>query len=293
MHRYSFQSKISVHNGHIWRLRFIGDSVAGRTGKPAQPELKMGIKIPAEMRRRWITAATSYETSATPPMKQYDTVIVDANATGRNLFAPCANQAGFSMLRIGEAFVKSVILLHKHTTKIIICYDNPEFLPPIRAAVLHTSRYGKTLDTAPDGMDPTTHLFAEGRVWRHADAPATPDEVESCSLVSSNTTINKMLSSREGKPRLMRLHAESVKRALETSLANGAISRGATVVIVPPTGENAWVVTEGSHACEPRRTMYGEADMLIMAYAEDELRDGALFVHSLCPRWARPYRVGV
>ena len=247
----------------------------------------MGLKVPADLRRALLAGATRYEKIKDPHCKQYDTIILDANAQGRNLMAPQGNQPNFSMLKIGESFVRSTLLSHTSATHFIICYDNVALNPPIRSSVLHESRYGPKLAAPPATMNPATHTFVENRVWSRFDpkSPATPEQIEQTTLSSSPTTLDKMMASEKGKLKIMRLHAESVKRALEAKLVNGALAPSTTVTMVPPTGPESWIITASTHTYSPRLTNYGEADMLIVAYARHEVEKGnpPERVHTLLP----------
>jgi hypothetical protein len=212
----------------------------------------MGLSMPANFRRTMLSSVTRYERAKDAYETLYDDVVIDVSAQGRNMMAPQGNRENTSMLCIGSMFVKATMLKHTATTKFVLCYDNPSLNPEIRSSVLYTSRYGPKYDAPPTTMNEATHVFADSTV----DALAA--------------TLDQMLASSSGKKKLMMLHAEGVKHAVEAAFGTGELLVNATVVIVPPSGPT-WVVTSTASMVEDRRTQYGEADMLIAVWARDAI----------------------
>lgn len=235
----------------------------------------MGLGIDATYRRHILKGATRYEPFSTDFLKQYDTVVVDVSATGRHLLAPFGG-CKVNMMNVGRTFVKTVMSQHTKASLFVLCYDNPQLSPAIRSSVLHLNRYGPKLDQPPESMNEQTHVFVEGRVYpKHSSKiPAQQEQVDQSTLTELQATVDQMFSSENGKKKLMALHAEAVKRSCETALATGDLPVDATVLIVPPSGDCCSVLTVKSHAYEPRLSQYGEADMLIMVYAERSLALG-------------------
>lgn len=235
----------------------------------------MGLSCPADMRRNILSGCTNYEKAKEPFQKQYDAVIVDVSAVGRHLMAPFGSKK-MNMTTIATNFVRLIMSAHPTAHSFVLCYDNVDFNPAIRSSMLHVNRYGPKLSEPPADMNPDTHVFLEGRVYsKHsAKLPASPDAIERATLTELHATIDAMLSSEAGKRKLLAIHAECVKRACETALVNGSLNPEATIIIVPPSGVRASVITAHTHAFEHRLSEYGEADMLIMVYAERALALG-------------------
>ena len=227
----------------------------------------MGLKYPKQDREHLCPPELQLRSAAPAPVTH---VIIDGSAIVRNRCAPDGDSSP-APSRLAGTFVKHEIEIYPDATHFVLAFDCRHKIPAIRSTMLADARYGKKLDAAPATMDPETHWFSEGKVWRLGDprAPASAEQIEASGLEGLAATINQLLASATGKERFMTIVAHAIMMAFELSLAAGRVHCDACLTVVMPDGRGAVVIGKGTYThVESRITEHGEADLVIVAYAK-------------------------